>query len=233
MAAKRTVPAALVGVLLMTATLGAACTDGSDDDSAPTTTSTSTIPDDQKPPDLRDSWTPEDLERLAEIAVPDYESEATQLDGTVLTRRFVSDPSLDGVTLTADVRLAPCDPDSCWDLTQEPDDEHLSSLRALLPAIHQRNPDLVYEYGPDELIGDFEAFTLYWRSLVPAEHAYATGYHVLYHDGLNLIEIGVNPIGVPEPADDEMLEAQMPKEWAREVTADVFAAFADEFNADR
>lgn len=233
MGTNRVVRSGLWAVVAMTIVVVGACTSDSDDEAAPTTTSsTTTIPDEQKPPELRDSWMPEDLEQLADIDVPDYESEETDLTDTALTRVFVSDPDPEGITLTAEVRLAPCDPEACWDLAQPPNEERLTSLQSLLPPVHRDNPNLLLVYGPDELIGDFEAFTFQWRSFVPDENAYATGYHTLYHDGLNRIEVTVTPNGAPEPTDDRALEDQMPDDWAREVTADVFAAFADEFNAD-
>ena len=226
----------LIGVALaMTAILGTSCTNGSDGSPASSTapSTTTTIPDEQKPPLLRDSWTPEDLDQLAEIDVPNYENGDVDLTDTMLTRVFESDPDLDGVTLMAEVRLAPCDPYACWDLAEEPDEDHLSDLRSLLPPVHQDDPDLVFDVEAEEVTGDFEALTLYWRSFVTDENAHTIGYYVLYHDGLNLIEITLTPNGGPEPTDDEMLEAQMPKDWAREVAADVFAAYADEFNVDR
>ncbi len=219
--------------LAMTLVIGTSCTKGSDDGSASTTTSSTTIPDEQKPPLLRDSWTPEDLDQLAEIEVPHYENGTIDLTDSVLDRVFVSDADPDGSTLTVEVHLAPCDPVACWDLAQGPDDEQLTTLRSLLRPVHRDDPNLVFEYGTDELIGDFEVFTLYWRSFVPDDDAYATGYHARYHDDLNLIEITLRPSNPVVPDDDEALEAQMPEEWAREVTTDVFVAFADEFNADR
>ena len=230
MASQRTVLGALVGVLLASTFFGIGCTKGSDD-AAPVTASTVT-PEDQKPPLLRDSWTHDDLTELADIDVPGYENEATDLKGTTLTRIFASDANPEGVTLTAKVRLSPCDPGACWDLAREPDEQRLAGLRSLLLSVHRNNPDLVFEYEPDELIGDFKAFTLYWRSFVPGKDVSATGYLAVYHDGLNRIEVTVSPEDAPTPVDDKALAEQMPKEWAREVAADVFAAFADEFNAD-
>lgn len=225
----------LVAIVVLAIATGASCTKGSDRDPAPTSASntTTSIPDEQKPPLLRDSWTPEDLAALAEIEVPNYENGDVDLTDTMLTRVFESDSDLDGVTLTAEVRLAPCDPYACWALAEEPDDDHLDDLRSLLPPVHQDDPDLVFEYEAEEVTGDFEALTLYWRSFVTGDNAHTIGYYVLYHDGLNLIEITLTPDGAPEPTDDEMLEAQMPVDWAREVAADVFAAYADEFNVDR
>lgn len=233
MAAKRTVRGALAGVLLVATAVGAACTKDSDGDPVTTRPAVTTIPDEQKPPMLRESWTQEDLEQLAEIVVAEYSDEETDLTGMTLTRVFVSEPNPDGVTLAATVRLAPCDPYECWDLDQEPDAEHLAYLRSFLLPAFRDDPDRVFEYGTDELIGDFETFTLYWRSFLPDENDSAIGYYALYHDGLNRIQVSVSPQGASKPTDDETLEQGMPEEWAREVTADVLAAFADEFNVDR
>lgn len=223
---------ARVGLLLAIAVASIGCTSDSDIGAENPDASTTTLPEDQKPPLLRESWTPEDLERLAEIDVSDYEGELVDLTDTVLERAFVSSPDPEGITLTIRVRLAPCDEVACWDLTQDPSDEEVARLRAQLPAAARDDPDLVLEYGPDDLVGDFEGFALSYRSFSPDGQASTIGYRVLYHDGLNFMEADASPSSAPDPADDDALVAQMPREWAEEVTADVFAAFADEFNVD-
>lgn len=221
----------LGGLCVALAVLGGACTNGSEN-GADHTASTTTLPDDQKPPLLRESWTPDDLARLAEIEVSDYEDEQIELTDGALVREFVSDPDPEGTTLTVRVRLAPCTAATCWDLAQEPPPDQVAALRSQLPTAAQDDPDLVLEYGSADLVGDFEGFGLYYRSFQPDGDDSAIGYRALYHDGLNLMEATVTPTATSDPTDDEALEAQMPEEWAQEVTADVFAAFADEFNVD-
>lgn len=221
----------LGGLCLALAILGVACTNGSGE-GADAIASTTTLPDDQKPPLLRESWTPDDLARLAEIDVPDYEDEQVESTDRALVRDFVSDPDPEGTTLTVRVRLAPCTATTCWDLEQEPPADQLAQLRSQLSTAAQDDPDLVLEYGPERLVGDFEGFGLYFRSFRPDGEDSAIGYRALYHDGLNLMVATVTPNASSDPVDDAALEAQMPEEWAQDVTADVFAAFADEFNVD-
>lgn len=206
--------------LAVAAVAGGACTDDSDGPAdAPITDAI-----DRRP------WNTEDHDRLEAIEVTGYVTGQTIDAGDALVRTFTSDANPDGVTLVVRARFAPCSPGTCWDPTEDLDDTRVEQIRQVLPTDHMDNPDLVFEYGPDELAPDFQGFDVYYRSMLEGGGT-AIGYQFRYHDDVNLVEMMVYPQGAPTPITPDDLEAQMPRPWANEVAADVFAAFADEFNA--
>lgn len=198
-------------------------------DHIPTTTDAAEVAASSVPSGDRAALVVDEMTELATTQVEGYERKEPTTNPNNVTVAY--DPVEGGSGLSSVVTLAPCVPIVCWDLSGEITMEHEQNLKSNLAPVHLENPDLVFEYGNIEIASGYEAFFNYSFSFVADEGSKAAtnSYHLVYHDGTNLISIQVTPEFGPLPDSADVFQMEMDQSKGEMAARTFFAAYMDAF----